>query len=158
MEFDTTEYKAKYVEFVRAHDGFGAPFPIAFGLARMSGSELPIATSITVDTDDQTETWRAMWLLESSIVYLAGSKPAGTWQTDNTGPVAGWVRKLSDLTAITVVDQQAINDFGDIRVEAVSALEFRDVTEAVPVNNGVRTSFAAADKFVEAVRGAWLAS
>ena len=157
MEFDTSDYTNKYKEFVFTHDGQGAPYPIAFGLARLSGGEPPTAASITVSLADEIETWRAMWLLPASVVYLVGSLPVGAKKVTEMGPTMGWVRKLSDLTAIKVVDQRAAKTFG-VRLDVASALEFGAVTEVVPVNSGVTTSYEASDRFVEAVRVAWLAS
>lgn len=157
MEFNTSDYTNKYKEFVFTHDGQGAPYPIAFGLARLSGGEPPTAASITVSLADEIETWRAMWLLPASVVYLVGSLPVGAKKVTEMGPTMGWVRKLSDLTAIKVVDQRAVKTSG-VRLDVASALEFGSVTEVVPVNSGVETSYKASDRFVEAVRAAWLAS
>lgn len=156
MEFDITD-RRKYNDVACTCEGIGAPSAIVFGLARMTGGELPTSTAITVERDEENETWHAMWLLKSSVAYLGGTKPAGEWNFDRKGTVTGWVRKLSDLTAIAVFDQQAVEDFGDIRLEAVSVLEFGSTTQAIPVVNGNHASFKASNEFAEAVRVAWLA-
>lgn len=154
-----------------------APSSIVLALETFANGEEVLQSTLarSVDPDNSTTVWRALWLTSSLLIYAEGQALHDDWdahsleQNNNravNGTVRSWIRPLSQLTAITAENVQRtyrnMNFSTNPTHEADFKLKFGDPQAVVSLPFASTYSQGenrrASEEFVRELQKAWTAT
>lgn len=146
-----------------SHDHVRMPTAVLGALYSLSASQDPDVSMLTFDDNEQSRTWKALWLCGSHLIFVEATAENPHWSSDGTGTdtletssASGWVRSLGDLRSIEIVDQRtALGNFKENWTYCQWVVKFGDIEVPLFQPSGEEGE-SKLDVFALALRKKWM--